>query len=54
MINRLRGDELDATEIKEARNEDGLDGEESQLPDDFVNCFNVTTKTMGCGRNDSV
>ena len=33
-------DELDATE-EEERDEDGLDGEESQLPNDLANSLNV-------------
>ena len=39
-------DELDAAEREKACDEDGLGGEESQLPDDLANSFNVTMRTI--------
>ena len=39
---------------EEARDEDELDGEESQLPDDLASCFNVTIHTTRYGRTTAI
>ena len=44
-------DELDVADGQGVRDEDG---EESQLPDDLANCFNVTIQTTRYGRTTVV
>ena len=44
-------DELDFANREGVRDKDG---EESQLPDDLANCFNVTIQTMRYGRTTAV
>ena len=46
--------EMDELDVADGEGVSDEDGEESQLPDDLANCFNVTIQTTRYGRTTAV